>query len=473
MLNENDNGGEARWFGPTSDVSREGPLPGDEHQEAQAEIMRLSSLIAAAQARILQLMVECGDRLAGGDDVSNWLAWAAGMKPSTAKAHLRVADRLESLPQIRESFRAGELSFDKTDQIARIATPETEASLLMWAKHGTASQLAQIGSGFRKATASHDGTDAAHLRRHLSYYFSEDGTFRMRAQMAADQGAIVASALEAATEHLREQQRAFRNEQLSQEQERHQTHNEADSFGALKADALVALSETYLANGMTSRPGADRHEVIVHVDPAALQGDRSAMAELDSGVGISPETALRIFCDCSFRTFSEQGAELKLGRKQRTVSPALRRAIEARDRHCTFPGCSSRAFTECHHIVWWTATGPTDEDNLTLLCLRHHRLVHEGGYQLHRDPAGELHFVRPDGTEVERVPTCRSVSEVELAEYQMRKSVDPDTWSHHIDPCDLADAVSYLCDAIPAEERDPARAGPEGAGPGPTGSGPD
>ena len=460
MLNENDYGTGDRWFGPSGDEP-EAPVVGDEYRAAQDEIMRLSSLIAAAQARILQLMVECGDRLAGGDDVSNWLSWAAGMKPSTAKAHLRVADRLESLPQIKDAFRAGEISFDKTDQIARIATPETEESLLMWAKHGTASQLAQIGSGFRKATASHDGRDAAHLRRHLSYYFSEDGSFRMRAQMSADQGAIVASALDAATAQLGEEQRSFKDEQLTDDQQVQQAHNEGDSFGALKADALVALSETYLAHGAASRPGADRHEVIVHVDPAALQGDRSAMAELDSGVGISPETALRIFCDCSFRTFSDQGAELKLGRRQRTVSPALRRAIEARDRHCTFPGCSTRAFTECHHIVWWTELGPTDEDNLVLMCRRHHRLLHEGGYRLHKDTAGDLHFLRPDGSEVEHVPTYQSVSEVELAEYRMRRSVDPDTWSHHIDPCDLADAVSYLCDATSEDEWDRARAGPD------------
>lgn len=460
MLSEDQFGSVHRPQSSGEDPGPGAAVAGDDYRVAQDEIMRLSSLIAAAQARILQLIVEHGDRLTGGDDPQRWLSWAAGMKPATAKAHLRVADRLESLPEIRESFRAGEISFDKTDQIARIATPETEASLLMWAKHGTASQLSKIGAGFRRATASHDGKDAAHLRRHLSYYFSEDGSFRLRAQMSGDEGAVVASALDAATEALRKEQRSFKDEQLTEDQERHQAHNEADSLGALKADALVALSETYLSHGSSSRPAADRHEVIVHVDPAALQGDRTAMAELDSGVGISPETALRIFCDCSFRTFSEQGAELKLGRKQRTVSPALRRAIEARDRHCTFPGCSARAFTECHHIVWWTELGPTDVDNMTLLCWRHHRLVHEGGYQLHRDQRGELHFLRPDGTEVERFPTYRSVSEVELAEYQMRSSVEPDTWSHNIDPCDLADAVSYLCDATPEDGSDRTRAGP-------------
>ena len=168
MLNDNDFGSDARWFYPGVDERDAGYEPaGDDYRAAQDEIMRLSSLIAAAQARILQLVVEHGERLTGGDDASRWLSWAAGMRPSTAKAHLRVADRLESLPQIKESFRAGEISFDKTDQIARIATAETEGSLLMWAKHGTASQLAKVGAGFRQATASHDGTDAAHLRRHL------------------------------------------------------------------------------------------------------------------------------------------------------------------------------------------------------------------------------------------------------------------------------------------------------------------
>jgi len=421
---------------------------GDDYRPAQDEVMRLSSVIAAAQARILELIVTHGESLTGGDDTSRWLSWAAGMKPSTAKAHLRVADRLESLPLTKDAFRAGEISFDKTDQIARVATPDTEEVLLMWAKHGTTSQLASIGAGYRRATASHDGSDAAHLRRNLSYYYSEDGSFRLRAQMSADEGAIVASAIDAATKLLGDEQQSFKDQKLDEGLETQRVHNEGDSFGALKADALVTLSETYLAHGAASRPGADRHEVIVHVDPDALQGDASATAELDSGVGVSPETAFRIFCDCTFRTFSERdGVVLNLGRKQRTVSPALRRAIEVRDRHCTFPGCSARAFTDCHHIVWWTRDkGPTDIDKMTLLCRRHHRLVHEGRYQMHRDGTGRLHFFRPDGTEVERVPTYRSVSEVELAEYRMRSSIDPDSWSHNIDPCDLADAVSYLCD---------------------------
>lgn len=470
MLNETNFGGDVRWFYPDDESAPRSNVAGDDYRVAQDEVMRLSSVIAAAQARILQLVVEQGDSLTGGDDAARWLSWAAGMKPSTAKAHLRLADRLESLPRIKEAFRTGEISFDKSDQIARLATPETEESLLMWAKHGTASQLATIGAGFRRATASHDGRDAAHLRRHLSYYFSEDGSFRLRAQLSADQGAIVASALDAATSQLKQEQQTFADRQLSDDLAAQRTHHEGDGFGALKADALASLAESYLSNGAAARPGADRHEVIVHVDPAALQGERPAMAELDSGVGISPETALRIFCDCSFRVFSGQdGVELKLGRKQRTVSPALRRAIEARDRHCTFPGCSARAFTECHHIVWWTEQGPTDEDNLTLQCLRHHRLLHEGHYSLHRDRAGELHFFRPDGSEVERVPTYDTVSEVELAEYEMRRSVDPDTWAHHVDPLDLADAVSYLCDAVPedewdrpeAEEPERTRAGPD------------
>ena len=87
----------------------------------------------------MHLLAKHGDRLTGGDDPANWLAWAAGMKPSTARRHVRLAERLMELPQIKESFGRGEISFEKTETIAKIAAPETEADLVTWAKNGSCS----------------------------------------------------------------------------------------------------------------------------------------------------------------------------------------------------------------------------------------------------------------------------------------------------------------------------------------------
>ncbi|MDT8369970.1 MAG: HNH endonuclease signature motif containing protein, partial [Longimicrobiales bacterium] len=91
------------------------------------------------------------------------------------------------------------------------------------------------------------------------------------------------------------------------------------------------------------------------------------------------------------------------GRRTRTVSPALRRALELRDRGCRFPGCSCR-FTDAHHIVHWADGGRTDLKNLVLLCRRHHRAVHEGGMRVCLDRDGRVAFFTPRGRAVSDAP---------------------------------------------------------------------
>jgi HNH endonuclease len=91
------------------------------------------------------------------------------------------------------------------------------------------------------------------------------------------------------------------------------------------------------------------------------------------------------------------------GARTRTIPPALRRALHHRDRGCRFPGCGVR-FGQGHHIRHWAQGGPTTLSNLALLCRRHHRAVHEEGYQLERQPDGELRFRRPSGQLLPEVP---------------------------------------------------------------------
>jgi hypothetical protein len=97
------------------------------------------------------------------------------------------------------------------------------------------------------------------------------------------------------------------------------------------------------------------------------------------------------------------GTLLDVGRRTRTIPPALRRALQARDRACRFPGCAVR-HAQGHHIHHWANGGPTRLDNLVLLCRRHHRAVHEEGYQLARDAAGTLRFATPCSHPIPEVP---------------------------------------------------------------------
>ncbi len=99
----------------------------------------------------------------------------------------------------------------------------------------------------------------------------------------------------------------------------------------------------------------------------------------------------------------EDGEPLNVGRKTRTVSTAIKRALWSRDKGCVFPGCSHKRFVDAHHIQHWSAGGETSLDNLLLLCTRHHRLVHEGGFSIAKDYLDHWYFRRPDG---KAVPHC-------------------------------------------------------------------
>ena len=119
------------------------------------------------------------------------------------------------------------------------------------------------------------------------------------------------------------------------------------------------------------------------------------------------ETSQRLACDASLvqMRHDADGAVLDVGRKTRTIPPSIRRALAARDTNCRFPGCTSRR-CDAHHVQHWAEDGATNLDNLVLLCRRHHRAVHEGGFGVIRGLDGVLTFLRPDGAPLQVVPAA-------------------------------------------------------------------
>jgi hypothetical protein len=116
------------------------------------------------------------------------------------------------------------------------------------------------------------------------------------------------------------------------------------------------------------------------------------------------ETVKRLCCDGSLITVveDERGRPLDVGRKHRTVTTALKRALWSRDRGCSFPGCRHMRYVDVHHIHHWADGGETALDNLTLLCTHHHTLLHEGGFTIHDDGRAGIYFRRPDGRVIPR-----------------------------------------------------------------------
>ena len=184
--------------------------------------------------------------------------------------------------------------------------------------------------------------------------------------------------------------KAGKRETAAQTQAENQQSN---AFFARQADALVAVARGYLSgNGGEKRAKSDNYQVVVHVDAAALQ-DKGGKSDLPV------ESVRRIACDADLVavTRDAKGNLLNLGRKHRVVSPQLKRALLARDKCCTYPSCSHEQFLEAHHVMHWADGGETSLDNTMLICGRHHRLLHEGGFTIHKNFAGEWYFRTVDG----------------------------------------------------------------------------
>ena len=166
-----------------------------------------------------------------------------------------------------------------------------------------------------------------------------------------------------------------------------------------RVEALAVMAESFLASGPQELSGGDRQQIVVHVDAETLKHSHTGRCELEHGPAIAAETARRLSCDANLVAIieNERGEPLNVGRKTRTIPPAIRRALNARDKGCRFPGCSFKRYVDGHHVKHWAHGGETKLSNLVTLCRFHHRLVHEGQVAIQTLDDGAFRFVRPDG----------------------------------------------------------------------------
>jgi hypothetical protein len=168
-----------------------------------------------------------------------------------------------------------------------------------------------------------------------------------------------------------------------------------ESWSTRQADAMVSMASEYLSGNDRQRNSSDDYLVTIHVDQSALVNGEGRSS-------LPIESVKRLCCDGQAVVIGEdeKGEPLNIGRKSRTVPTAIKRALVARDKSCAFPGCHHERFVDAHHIEHWSAGGETSLDNLMLLCSRHHKLVHEGGFRIERDYQNQWFFKRPDGRAV-------------------------------------------------------------------------
>jgi hypothetical protein len=185
-----------------------------------------------------------------------------------------------------------------------------------------------------------------------------------------------------------------------------------------------------------------------HGSPASdvTRGDFSAhIVTRRTTIPCAHETARRLSCDAGvvLMAHGAKGGVLDVGRKRRTIPPAIHRALEYRDRGCRFPGCGCR-FADAHHIVHWADGGETKLENLILVCRRHHRALHEEGYGVEAvacagvkgesviGPEITFRFLSPNGRVIPEVPTSPPVPPDPVASMVRKhaeEGIEPHEWT--------------------------------------------
>ena len=431
-------------------------------------IAELSARIDAATYELLCYLHQFNQQYGweGFRSCAHWLNWRTGLDLGAAREKLRVAAALAELPHIAAAMACGRLSYSKVRALSRVASPATEARLLAVACGATAAQVERLVRGWRQAdqAAQADGEQVRLASRMLSTQVDDNGMLLLRARFTPEVGAVLLRAVEAALEQVPPPAAGADGNEPTIAQRRADAlglvaesalaggldpgnpgdrfqvtvHVPADTLAAREPasttprvsaeprDARPAASQPLAAAAHAGRETAagvasETATAAPHVSaepseasagagepvtPAAGLDAGQAVIEQAGGLHLGTEAARRLACDAALVALRHGagGEVLDIGRRTRAVPTALRRALLDRDRsQCQFPGCTSR-HCDAHHVVHWADGGETRLQNLVLCCRFHHRALHEEGFQVVADAAGQFRFLRPDGVPLPAEP---------------------------------------------------------------------
>jgi hypothetical protein len=340
----------------------------------------------SANARDCQ---KAGEHLVSGNiTAGSWIARTCGMSITSAADRLCVGEQLESLPKVAAALGSGEISFQSASALCHLrerlgekAEFFDEDEMLGYARDYSVFELRKL---CRVAwhVANPDGffkeAEADFTRRYFHVSQLADGMYAVDGQLDPVSGAALKTELDVLATRK------------GPEDDRSRSQRMADAVGEL---ALHAMDQGTLPR---------RHGVRPHINlTMTLEGLKNELgappADLELSLPISTRTAERIACDCTMsRVLLAGSMVIDVGRATRTVSPPMRRALRVRDKGCRFPGCDRQVnWTNPHHIVAWSRGGPNNLPNMVLLCFFHHRLVHEGGWQVIKS-GREFKFLPPE-----------------------------------------------------------------------------
>ena len=316
----------------------------------------------------------------GALSLTAWLRWKCKLSGGAAMERVEIARQLAKLPETAAAFANGDVGFQHVAVLARTAehvgaaaVRKEEGILLQAAQTMDPGQFTTVAKNFEHrvdAAGALAEANRAYERRYFHIGEPVDGVVRLDGVLDAEGGATLRTALQAFMKPVKDDDR---------------------SYGQRNADALVELGRQ--GSGSKRDGAGPRPQLIIRASLDTLAGTRGAPAgELEGGGTVPAETVQRYACDSAISRITGQGElEHELNHASRTLPASTRRALEARDRHCVFPGCTRpTVWCDGHHLVWWTRGGATALPNLALLCRPHHRMVHEEGWRLVRHQDGRF-----------------------------------------------------------------------------------
>ena len=424
------------------------------------DIERLANRLAGYRAEVLGAL-DMLDQTGAAPDASPHLSLreATGVSERDARRMLRAAEKAREHDTVLEALSEGDINAAQAETLCDARVPDPVRAELVEAAAGedtdATRRRVQRAEAEHSVETSTERFERQRTARGAGWRRDHEGMLRLWAKFDPDAGAHVEAALEALRREYWIDDKQVRNGRRTPAQRDADvlayalaglTHTDADAAAVRRLHARASARSDSLpgdpppsrrttpGNGSAKRatveceqpgndvPGANAvddegltfgrrlppAQVSVLIGLDALRGQTDEMGLTDAGVELPPEVVRRLACDAEIipMILGSSGGSADAGRLRRTVPLRLRRLLVARDRHCRWPGCGEPpSRCDAHHVWHWIDGGPTNLDNLVLLCHRHHHFLHQHGYKMVPQPDGTWTTVQ--ASDPEATPASR------------------------------------------------------------------
>jgi len=352
---------------------------------------RLAAVIDRLQGALCKVVERArrrGDQLANGHySAVSFVMSTCNLSQGPASDRLCVGKHLESMPKVAGALSDGEIGYQSVSVICHLREKLGKQAELLdeeeWIRYARENSIKSLGqlSDHMRYVIDPDGFDKdteENYEERFLHISEMKGMYHLDGVIDPEGGAALKSAVDALAKRLGQ--------------------DDVRTSKQRRADALTEIVYHAMEAGTLPRRNGARPHITVTTTLEGLKGELGAAAsELQTGTPVSSKTVQRLACDGTLcRVLKADSVVVDVGRATRSASPAQWRALKARHQTCSGPGCDRPVnWTSPHHIEFWSHGGPSDLTNLLPLCYYHHRLVHEGGWQVVK--AGEgVKFIPPD-----------------------------------------------------------------------------